>query len=269
MTDMPAFYPHELIEAVQKRLTKNANIHTLVLWTKHPAALLKDPLYSYLRQLKQQNIQLFVQLTISGLGKRIIGTDLYNQPIILEPNVPETNDAIGLLPDIISLLESNSRIKLRIDPIVRIKSIMGQSFSSLPYFEPIVKACVSAGIRHFTFSILDREAYKKVNNRLAKRGFEIIPMLEDERNRIQQFIKEIAQKYKVCIAACSVKTFPESSCIDATLLEKLHHQFLPASHKKKYSRPFCGCTASIDIGGWPPKKCFSGCLYCYANPQVM
>jgi hypothetical protein len=208
-------------------------------------------------------------LTISGLGKKIIGTDLHNQPVILEPNVPETNDAIELLPEIINLLESPDRIKLRIDPVVRLKNKNGQTFTSLPYFEPILAAGASYGIHQFTFSILDKEAYKKVNNRLVLRGFEIIPIDENERNQIRIFLKELANKYHVIIGACCINGFPESSCIDATFLEKTHDRQFLLNHKKKYSRPLCGCTISIDIGGWPPKKCYSGCLYCYANPQVM
>ena len=34
MTDMPTYYPNELIEEVEKRQAKGLMIHTLVLWTK-------------------------------------------------------------------------------------------------------------------------------------------------------------------------------------------------------------------------------------------
>ena len=46
MTDMPKFYPEILIEEVNKRMDKN--IHTLVLWTKHPKPLLVNPLFDFL-----------------------------------------------------------------------------------------------------------------------------------------------------------------------------------------------------------------------------
>ena len=49
MTDMPKFYPNELINEVQKRLDKNIDIHTLVLWSKHPNSLLVNPLNDYLK----------------------------------------------------------------------------------------------------------------------------------------------------------------------------------------------------------------------------
>ena len=58
MTDMPAFYPKQLIEAVETRRKKGVQIHTLVLWTKHPASLLKEPLNSYLTGLRNDGITL-------------------------------------------------------------------------------------------------------------------------------------------------------------------------------------------------------------------
>ena len=48
MTDMPAFYPEQVLEEVNKRVAKGQDIHTLVLWTKHPYSLLKEPLKSFL-----------------------------------------------------------------------------------------------------------------------------------------------------------------------------------------------------------------------------
>jgi hypothetical protein len=48
MTDMPKFYPNELINEVEARLKKGLNIHTLVLWSKHPDSLLNNQLKEYL-----------------------------------------------------------------------------------------------------------------------------------------------------------------------------------------------------------------------------
>ena len=92
MTDMPAFYPQQLIEAVESRRKKGVKIHTLVLWTKHPASLLKEPLYSFLLGLRNDGIQLYVQLTITGMGQLPMGTDLNGDPILIEPHAPK---AIG------------------------------------------------------------------------------------------------------------------------------------------------------------------------------
>jgi hypothetical protein len=48
-------------------------------------------------------------------------------------------------------------------------------------------------------------------------------------------------------------------------VEKLHDSHMPVSKKQQNHRELCGCTDSIDIGGWPPKKCYTGCQYCYAR----
>jgi hypothetical protein len=58
MTDMPKYYPLDLIREIDKRKEKGRKIHTLVLWTKHPGALLTNPLHRYLEQLKKEGVQL-------------------------------------------------------------------------------------------------------------------------------------------------------------------------------------------------------------------
>lgn len=268
MTDMPAFYPADLINEVEKRLAKNLKIHTLVLWTKHPASLLTDPLYTFLLKLKENNIQIYIQLTITGMGKKVVGFDNRNKPLILEPNVPETSEAIALLNKVIELVGNPERIRLRIDPIVRIKDFNGISFSNISSIEPIVRVCVQLNIVHYAFSFLEKDAYNKVNNRFIKRGIEICSPNQQEREQMQTYIAGLEQKYNVSIKACCVPGFAESACIDALLLEKLNPAIPGVSHKKPHSRALCGCTSSIDIGGWPPKKCYSGCLYCYAAPHI-
>jgi hypothetical protein len=268
MTDLPAFYPNELIHEVQRRLAKNVKIHTLVLWTKHPASLFKEPLHSFLLALKKQHIQLYVQLTITGMGKEIVGYNTNNHPVILEPNVPDTREALQMLPMVISLTENPERIKLRVDPIVRIKDFKGNEYSNLSAFEPIVSHCASFGVTHYAFSFLEKEAYQKVNNRFIKRGLEIIAPTPEERDEMHTRIRKLEAEYKVSIHACCVEGFPESSCIDGSLLNRLNPQTPTISVNKPHTRALCGCTTSIDIGGWPPKKCYSGCLYCYATPHL-
>ena len=59
-----------------------------------------------------------------------------------------------------------------------------------------------------------------------------------------------------------------SKCIDGELLAKLHDKKYPTSLKQQKKRKLCGCTESIDLGGWPPKKCYTGCLYCYSNADI-
>lgn len=268
MTDMPKFYPKELIDEVEKRKQNGITIHTLVLWTKHPKSLLREPLYSYLNNLKKDDTQLYIQLTITGLGKEIIGKKPDGSPLIIEPNTPKYEDAISLLPKIIELVEKPERIRLRIDPIIRIKKFQGNSFSSLKYFPLIIEKVRLLGIKTISFSFLEKDVHKKVDNQLKNAGCVIIPPSEEERIKTTTWLKELESKYDVNIFSCSVPGMKISKCIDGELLEELHDKKYPTSLKQQLKRKLCGCSESIDIGGWPPKKCFSGCIYCYANAVI-
>ena len=269
MTDMPAFYPNELIEGVKSRIHKGVKISTLVLWTKHPQKLFDEPLHTFLVELKKSGIQLFVQLTISGMGGIICGKTNTGKPLQLEPNVSSPAESLALLPKIIELIENPARIRLRIDPIVRIEFPDKKIYTNLPAFEPILKQAAKLGINNFTFSFLEKRMHRKVDNRFERLGINILSPNHEERAKMLIWTRKLAQQYEVSINACCVPELPSSSCINGLLLEQLHDQHLPVSHKMPKSRTLCGCTASIDIGGWPPRKCRSGCLYCYANPSTL
>jgi hypothetical protein len=264
MTDMPAFYPNELIEEIKGRQQKGVNIHTLVLWTKHPQKLLDEPLHSFLLGL--HGVQLFVELTITGMAGVVVGMDHEEKAIIVEPNVPKVEEALAILPKIIELVGKPARILLRIDPIFRIKDIHGKVYTNLPSFKPILTAAATLGIDHFTFSFLEKGMHRKVDARFEKRGLTILSPKETERLKMLEWINKLATEHRVTISACCVPGLPPSACIDGKLLEDLHDRHLPLGHKQPKSRLLCGCTESIDLGGWPPKKCYSGCLYCYGSP---
>ena len=268
MTDLPKFYPKELIDEVEKRRAKGVDIHTLVLWTKHPRSLLSEPLFSYLNKIKKDNIQLYIQLTITGLGKVVVGKKPNGEDLLLEPNAPKYKDSLAVLPDIIKLVEKPERIRLRIDPIIRIKDSTGTVFSSIKYFPLILEKGSILGIKTISFSFLEKSVHKKVDNQLKKAGCVILPPNEDERIKTAIWLKEMGNKYNVNIYSCSVPNMPISKCIDGELLKELHDKNYPTGLKQQKKRKLCGCTESIDIGGWPPKKCYTGCLYCYANAVI-
>lgn len=262
---MPRFYPNELIEEVEKRRDKGLLIHTLVLWTKHPKSLLAEPLNSYLKELRNDGIQLYLQLTITGMGQLPIGVDLNGYPIVMEPRVPKWEDSVNDLPEIIDLLGNPLRIRLRIDPILRFKDATGTVYSNLEYMPKIIASTAPMGIKTYNFSFVEDGMHDKVNRRFAKLGAAICPPNDEERERMKDWLGKLCNQYGICIYSCSVPGFPRSSCIDGVLLEQLHDSHMPTSHKPQLHRPLCGCTDSIDIGGWPPKKCFTGCQYCYAR----
>lgn len=265
MTDMPKYYPRELIEEVNQRLSKGMQIHTLVLWTKHPGSLFIDPLYEYLLELKQKNIQLYLQLTITGIGGLKVGIKSNGRPLILEPNAPLFQDSLNLLPQIVQLLELPERIKLRIDPIVRIMDSRGKVFSNLKFFPKIIRNAASYGVKHFVFSFLESGAHRKVDKRFRSMGCRIIPPNKEERERTLIWLRNLESKYNINIESCCVQDFPEGKCVDGRMLMNYHANRDPVDLSQPRKREKCGCTASIDIGGWPPKKCYTGCDYCYAN----
>jgi hypothetical protein len=267
MTDMPAFDPDALIHEVIARQQKGLQIHTLVLWTKHVQSLFREPINNFLIQLKESGTQLYVHLTITGMAQKQIGIGYNNEPVILEPGVPLTEQTIEKLQDLITLTGKAERIKLRIDPLIKISDTNQTVYSNYAFLEEIIQKTSHFGIKNFTFSFLEKGVYKKVDNRFAKKGLTIISPNEKERIEFSDYIRQLEKKYLVTISACCVPGIKTSRCIDGYELEKLHDRTETVSKKEPKSRIFCGCTESIDIGGWPPKICPSGCLYCYARPK--
>lgn len=265
MTDMPAFYPIELIQEVRRRIEKGQGIHTLVLWTKHPGSLLRDPLKSFLLSLREHDIQLYLQLTITGLGGLQAGLTSGGKPLILEPHAPSCHDSLEMLPQTVELVGRPDRIRLRVDPIVRIQDSKGVVFSSLRFLPAIVKAAGSLGIRNCSFSFLEANMHKKVDRRFKELGCSILPPDSEERQRAKTWIKKLESKFGVTISACCVSGYSETKCIDGALLSSLHDNKEPVDLSQPRKRERCGCTHSIDIGGWPPRMCFTGCDYCYGH----
>ncbi len=265
MTDMPKYYSSDLILEVQNRIDKGINIHTLVLWTKHPIALLENPLFEFLKKLKSKGIQLYIQLTVTGLGGAVVGSKTDGSDLMLEPNAPKYKDSLLLLPKLIELVGKPERIRFRIDPILRVIDSNNRIISNLKYFPIIVENASKLGIVNFSFSFLEKNTHNKVDKHFDELGVAIAPPDENERLKTIQWMIELEQKYNINISACSVPGLPISKCIDGDFLQSIHDNKLLTSNKKPFKRKLCGCTVSIDIGGWPPKKCYTGCQYCYSK----
>ena len=265
MTDMPKYYPEQLIDSVIDRKNKGQMIHTLVMWTKHPRSLLIEPLFSFLQRLKQDGTQLYLQLTITGMGQMVMGTDINGNLVIMEPNAPTYADSIDALDEVIKLVENPMRIRLRIDPLIRYKDANGEIQSNYELFEPILSLTAAKGIKTYSFSFVESGMHKKVDNHFAHLGFTLLPPTDIERKDFAVKFQELEKKYGVIISSCAIPGFNKTACISAKLLENLHDKNLPLEDKPGRSRPLCGCSKSIDIGGWPPKKCYTGCQYCYSH----
>ena len=259
LVDLAQWYPQVIIDSFNDAITRH-DCHTLMIWTKFPGALLREPLRSFLISIQQQGVQVCLQLTITGMG----GTEI-------EPRVPKWEDSVAKLPGVIALIGDARRIKLRIDPLLRYLEATGVERSNYDLFEPIMAACASLGIEDFATSFVENQQHKRVTARFGKLGYKLNAPDAAERLEIAERMKAIAVKYGVNISACAVPGLPTSHCIDANRLEELHPLHLKLDHgkKAKLGRELCGCCKDVNLGGWPPKKCFSACLYCYANPDIL
>jgi hypothetical protein len=247
-TDLAGCYPEYLIEKLKAYPPEK--VHTIVIWTKNPYNLLY---HQNLREVLTTYSQLYLHLTITGLGSTI-----------LEPNIPPWQDVAAMLPQLVKLAESPERISWRFDPIISADNSSGL-LNNLPLFSLIAESVKKCGI--ITCRTSWASPYKKVLQRMKKKGFVLkIPSCEEKMMQAQQ-MEKILSSLDMKLCYCSMEGFERSSCIDGSLLAKLHPEGLLCSVKKaKGQRTLCGCTESIDIG-WYTLKCGHGCLYCYAEPQ--
>ena len=102
-TDLVSCYPEHLIEKLKEYPPEK--VHTIVVWTKNPANMGTS---GSLRDLLSSYRQLYIHLTITGLGRSI-----------LEPRIPEWEKVVDMIPGILELAGDPKSISWRFDPIVR------------------------------------------------------------------------------------------------------------------------------------------------------
>lgn len=268
-TDIPAFYYDWLQECLKNKyiMVKNPynkstyfvdlspeRVHSICLWSKSFADVLKNPGYLSLYNL-------YFQFTITGYSK------------FLEPNVVDTNVAVRQMEQLAERY-SPQQINWRFDPIIL--SIKGENEPTpdnfararLKMFEALCRDISSFGVNRCTISFFC--LYKKVEQRLnASKIDYLLPSQQQQIEFINQLV-EIADKYGVTIYTCTspiierVPGVKKGHCIDGAYLEALFGK--RASHAKDAGqRAGCGCTRSRDIGAYNGHSCRHGCLYCYAR----
>jgi hypothetical protein len=267
-TDVPAFYYGWLQECLKNKyvMVKNPynqvdygvdlapeKVHSISLWSKSFANVIKDPAYL-------SNYDLYFQFTITGYGK------------LLEPYSITAGEAVGQMEKL-AVKYSPAQINWRFDPIIlgvyKGKDALHEIPESerLKTFENLSRDISSIGVKKCTISFL--QLYKKVERRMAASG--ILYRVPDEQEQIEivRHMAEIADKYGITIYTCSspiiegVKGVKKGHCIDGAYLEELFGK--KVSHAKDSGqRPGCGCTRSRDIGSYEGQRCGFGCRYCYA-----
>lgn len=169
-TDMVRWYPDDLIRRLLRY--RPERVHSLVLFTKFPAAVLADPLRAVLARYDQ----VVANITITGLG----GTRL-------EPRVPPPEETLAVLPGLVDFVGSPERVVVRIDPIVHWREPAGPRHgsevrSNSLSFAAIARKAVAARVRGLKTSLAS--PYAKVIRRFQAAGLELVTLEGERRERV-------------------------------------------------------------------------------------
>jgi hypothetical protein len=247
---MVGYSPDRLIAMLTERCPPE-RVHTVVLWTKRPRNLVE---YQPLRRCLERYSQLYIHLTVSGMG----GTPL-------EGGIPPADDVLAGVPEVVRLAGDPRRVRLRFDPIVNLVLPDGRNYTNLPFFGRVLETAAALRIPAVTTSWMT--PYPKVLRHLESLGIRaVLPSPEQVRKQARALSGQ-ARDAGVRLDFCCVPELPVSRCIDGALLSRFHPEGLHASTRKAGGqRPHCGCTESWDIGWYTP--CPGRCVYCYANPVM-
>jgi len=271
-TDLVAFFPEWLssvLKAGKARVYGPAghsytvdlspeSVHTLVLWSKNFANLIKNR--SGLLISLQKYGQLYLHFTITGLGGSFI-----------EKGAPQPPEAISQLDTLIELVRKPERLSIRFDPVIYWKED-DKLKTNLHFFEELAPELSSRGIKDVRFSFA--QWYGKAVKRSAKYGLAYVDPSQEEKKKAALTLSQIARNWNLSLFSCTqnflcqVPGVRPSACIDGQKLQVLHPGGESVSTKKDRSqRPECRCTESVDIGSYT-QFCTHSCLYCYANPRI-
>ncbi len=249
-TELLAHYPDHLVRRLRE--LDPANIHTVVLWTKDPANLLR---HEEVRGVLREVGQVFVHWTVTGLGGSF-----------LEPNVPPPSRQLALLDDVISFVGDPRRVHWRYDPLISARRGDCEAGNvDLDLFSSLAARFARAGVPvvHTSFVTI----YRKVARRAEREGVEIESFSAAFRRRFISQLAAAARDLGMDLLTCCEPGYPRNRCIDGELLGALHPLGEPCrTDRARGQRELCGCTVSLDIGHYLP--CPNRCLYCYARPAA-
>jgi hypothetical protein len=177
--------------------------------------------------------------------------------------VPTPEAALGDLPALLAFLKDPGRLRIRLDPLLRLADGRDNVASACA----LMREAAALGAVDFVTSIVT--PYAKIGPRLASAGLSLLPWSAAERCEIIARLSEQAQSLGIRLAGCCLPELPQAACIDGLQLQALHPARLPCrlDHPAGQRRT-CGCTHAVDLGWYSSHPCFSGCLYCYANPKA-
>lgn len=249
-TDMVRWYPGDLARALASRYPPQ-RVHSIVVVTKFPGAVLEPPVADLLSQYEQ----VVVQATITGLGGST-----------LEPQVPPPEAALATLSRLVEFTGHPERVVLRVDPILH-WCRDGRVETNLDQFGDIASRAAASGVSLIKTSLVT--PYPKAVRRLARAGFELVELAPDRRENALRRLEAEARANGMVLEFCCEPTRPPAACIDPVRLTRLHPRGLPArSDRPPGQRSTCACSHSVDLAWYSTHPCPSGCRYCYANPVI-
>ena len=269
-TDVPAFYYEWLQEVLKDEVVLVANqysdkklivelspdkIHSIVLWSKDYRKVAQEPGYL-------DNYNSYFQYTITNYSK------------FMEPYTPDYVQTLKTL-EIMLKRYKPEQFNIRFDPIII--SNMGEKeptpekpgLARLKAFETLCRDLKSLGMDKSRITTSYISLYGHVAKKIEASGLDIVNLTEEQQCKFVERMVEIADKYAFTLYSCSnpilegVEAVKKSHCIDGELLVKLFGGRVSKSTSTG-QREACGCSKSVDIGGYG-QKCGFACRYCYAT----
>ncbi len=264
-TDIPAFYLKWFMEHIQKGFIEVTNpfnraqvrkvdlsprkVAWIVFWSRNYGPFLKH--YRFF-----DYYQLFFHFTINP-------ADRWLEPDMIPPQV-----AFKQLEKLVEIYGPD-RITWRYDPLVFYQ--VGEEVRSnhnINVFREYARIAGHLGITRCYTSIM--HPYAKIYKRIKDRpDFRFRELSEEQKKAILQEMVEVASLYGVFVYSCSnpdllkVEGVRPAHCIDGRLLNRLGVERV--TERQHHTRPYCGCTFSVDIGDYLRTPCKYHCLYCYAR----
>lgn len=203
------------------------------------------PILSRLHEITDR-FNTYFHYTITAYGKDI------------EPNVPNIDESIETLIDLSNKV-GKMHVAWRYDPVLLTEKYTIEYH--LQIFEKMAQKLCNY-IDRCIFSFV--EMYKKLEINMP----ELIPLSEQDKNKLAKGLGEIAKKYQITIQTCGTNGnytkfgINASGCMTLDILGKANGlEFKNLKHKGM--REGCHCIESRDIGAYD--TCLNGCKYCYAN----
>ncbi|MEW6078825.1 MAG: DUF1848 domain-containing protein [Thermodesulfobacteriota bacterium] len=237
-------------------------VHTIVFWSKNFQPFLDN---GYGEQLTAAGYHLFFNFTVNSEDR------------LLEPGLPPLDRRTAQLSALAKRFGPR-RIVWRFDPVCFYSLGGSKARDNLGDLERIADAAAGAGVTACITSFMD--FYRKIERRAAAvPGFAFIDPGLAKRLEVICRMESILASRRIALSTCCEKelmaalppesTVRPSSCVPGNLFMELDGGAVPLGRDPGQRRAAgCGCTLSMDIGGYREQPCFHNCLFCYANPAA-